>query len=59
MSEFDKLLNGISSTDENCKGNNAKYVKLTYTRSGTVVLSATNNTEENVTSGELKKFIKS
>ncbi len=56
MSEIDKLLSNPSAAEEE-KTNNAKYVKLTYTKSGTVVLSATNNKEEQITIDELSKFV--
>ena len=60
MSEFEKMLSsGVADTNasgEN-ESNNTKYVKLTYTKSGTVVLSATNNKEEAISPSKLRKFI--
>ena len=55
MSEFEKILNETSSASEE-NGSNAKYVKLTYTKSGTIVLSATNNKSERISVNDLNKF---
>ena len=37
--------------------NNKKYVKLTYTKNGTVVLSGTNNENEKINIKELEKYL--
>lgn len=36
---------------------NYKYIKLTYTKNGTIVLNGTNNESERITDSELKKYL--
>lgn len=57
MTPFD-LFNETSNlpTEENVK--NTKYVKMTYTKNGTIVLSSTNNENEKVAMDELNKYMK-
>ena len=42
---------------EKAKANNKKYVKLTYTKNGTIVLSGTDNENEKINIEELEKYL--
>lgn len=57
MTEFD-IFNTDDFENSNSHPKNAKYVKMTYTKKGTIVLTPTDNEKDNVTIEELNRYMK-
>lgn len=55
---IDDLFNELAVSAPEQKAQNTKYVKMTYTKNGTIVLSPTNNKSDSVDLRELDKFMK-
>ena len=57
MTPFD-LFNEPSNVPTEQSGKNTKYVKMVYTKNGTIVFSSTNDKNEKVAMDELNKYMK-